>query len=395
MARQANPIPLDPSRAFRQPRPTWDGTPIRPTVATIDLDALASNYRQLTAFARADVLAVVKADAYGHGAVRCARVLEREGAKFLGVALTEEGLELREAGIRSPILVLGGAYGGRFDLLVGHDLTPVVFRPEHLEALAAAARALGRAPVAHLKLDTGMGRIGVQPADLPAFLDAAASHGVILEGLATHFANADLADSALTQKQIERATAAAELMRGRGMQLRWLHLANSAATVARPEAHGTLVRPGIMLYGEMPSPRFTGRISLRPVLRWTTAITHLKRVAEGTPISYGSKWTARRPSLVATLPVGYADGYLRALTNVGEVLVRGRRVQVAGTVCMDQMMIDVTDVPDVAVDDEVVLLGRQGDQTIGAEELAAKAGTIHYEVFCGIGPRVPRVHVGG
>lgn len=389
MARQATPIPLRP------PRPTWDGTPIRPTVATIDLDALASNFRQLKAFARGDVLAVVKADAYGHGAIRCAQVLEREGARFLGVALTEEGLELRAAGITSPMLVLGGAYGDRFDLLVGHDLTPVVFRPEHLEGLAAAARALGRQPVAHLKLDTGMGRIGVQPADLPAFLDAAVAHGVSIEGLATHFANADLADSALTQKQIDLAFLAAELIKSRGQQLKYVHLANSAATVARPEAHGSLVRPGIMLYGEMPSPRFTGQISLKPVMRWTTAITHLKHVNAGTPISYGSKWTAQRPSLVATLPVGYADGYLRALTNVGEVLVRGRRAQVAGTVCMDQMMIDVTDVPEVAVGDEVVLLGAQGEDVIGAEELAGRAGTIHYEVFCGIGPRVPRRFVGG
>ncbi len=389
MARQANPI------ALRLPRPTWDGSPIRPTLATIDLDALAWNFRQLKAYARAEVLAVVKADAYGHGAVPCARRLEREGAGFLGVALTEEGLELRGAGVETPILVLGGAYGDRFDLLVGHDLTPVVFRPEHLEGLAAAARALGREAVAHLKLDTGMGRIGVQPEDLPAFLDAAKSHGVVLEGLATHFANADLADSALTARQVERATAAATLMRERGLGPRWLHLANSAATVAKPDAHGSLVRPGIMLYGEMPSPRFSGEISLRPVLRWTTAITHLKTVPEGTPISYGSRWTAPRPSVIATLPVGYADGYPRALTNTGEVLVGGRRTKIVGSVCMDQMMVDVTEVPGAAVGDEVVLLGCQGGENIGAGELAAHTGTIHYEIFCGIGPRVPRRFVGG
>ena len=163
------------------PRPHWDGKPIRPTLVTIDLDALASNFRQLRAYARGEVLAVVKADGYGHGAIPCARTLEREGARFLGVALTEEGLELRGAGVETPMLVLGGAYGDRYDLLVGHDLTPVVFRAEHLEGLAAAGRALGRTPTAHLKLDTGMGRIGVQPADLPAFLEAAAAHGVVLE----------------------------------------------------------------------------------------------------------------------------------------------------------------------------------------------------------------------
>jgi len=389
MSRQANSLPL------QLPRPAWDGTPIRPTVVTIDLDALAWNFRHLRDYARGEVLAVVKADAYGHGAVQCARTLEREGAHFLGVALTEEGLELRAAGVETPILVLGGAYGDRWDLLVGHDLTPLVFRPEHLEGLSHAARALGRTPVAHVKLDTGMGRIGVQPGDLAAFLDAAVRHGVVLEGLATHFANADLADSALTEKQIERATAAAELMRSRGLGPKWLHLANSAATVSLPKAHGTLVRPGIMLYGEMPSPRFRGEVNLKPVLRWTTAITHLKQVPAGTPISYGSKWTAQRPSLIATLPVGYADGYPRSLTNQGEVLVRGQRARVAGTVCMDQFMIDVTDVPGVQVGDEAVLLGSQGEARIGAEELAERAGTIHYEIFCGIGPRVPRRFVGG
>lgn len=367
---------------------------IRPTLATIDLDALAENLRQLRRWARGEVLAVVKADAYGHGAIPCARRLEQEGARFLGVALIEEGLALRQAGIRSPVLVLGGAYGGRWDLLLAHDLTPVVFRPEHLEGLAAAGRALGRRPAAHLKLDTGMGRVGIQPHELPAFLEAARSHGVELEGLATHFANADLADPDFTDRQIARAHEAATTMRASGCDLRWLHLANSAATVARPEAHGTLVRPGIMLYGEMPSPRFTGEISLRPVLRWSTAISHLKEVGPGTPISYGSKWTAPRPSRIATLPVGYADGYCRSFTNTAQVLVRGQRVPVVGTVCMDQTMIDVTDVPGVEVGDEVVLLGAQGEGRIDAGELAGWAQTIHYEIFCGIGPRVPRRWIG-
>ena len=387
------PRPAD-TAAIPLPRPRWDGSPIRPTVATVDLAALAENFRRLRAWARGEVLAVVKADAYGHGAVPCARTLEREGARFLGVALTEEGLALREAGIDTPILVLGGAYGTRWDLLVASDLVPVVFRPEHLEGLAAAARTLGRRAVAHLKLDTGMGRIGLQPDELDAFLDRAAREGVEIEGLATHFANADLADPAFTERQITAAHAAAARMRARGIDLRWLHLANSAATVARPESHGTLVRPGIMLYGEMPSPRFRGEISLRPVLRWTTAISHLKEVPAGTPISYGSRWVAARRSTIATLPVGYADGYPRALTNQGEVLVRGVRARVVGAVCMDQMMIDVTDVPGVAVGDEAVLLGAQGEARIGAEELAARAGTIHYEIFCGIGPRVPRRFVG-
>ncbi len=382
------------ARTSRAPGPTWDGEPIRPTVATIDLAALAHNFRQLRARARpADVLAVVKADAYGHGAVACSRVLAREGASFLGVALIEEGLELRRAGIRTPVLVLGGSYGHRYDLLVAEELTPLVFRPEHLQELAAAARALGRAPVAHLDLETGMGRIGVGVEDLPAFLDAAAAQGVSIEGLSTHFANADLRDPALTGVQLARFQAAAAILKAKGVTPRYLHLANSAATVSLPASHGTLVRPGVMLYGASPSDEFTHDAELLPVLRWTTEITHLKDVAAGTSISYGWQWTASRPSRIATIPVGYADGFDRRL-SAAEVLVRGRRVPVAGTVCMDQLMLDVTDVPEAGVGDAVVLIGEQGGERVTADELARVAGTINYDIFCGIGPRVPRRFVG-
>lgn len=387
------PERADPRDSFSS---TWEGPPIRPTVATIDLEALRHNFRQLEAFAGPSmVLPIVKANAYGHGAIPCARALEREGARFFGVALTEEGIELRRAGIATRILVLGGAYGERWDLLVAEEMTPVVFRKEHVQGLAAAARARRRKAVAHLKIDTGMGRVGIHPEELSAFLDAAAAEGVEIEGLATHFANADLADNALTERQIRKMEDAVGVMEARGMRPEWVHLANSAATVTRPDAHGTLVRPGIMLYGAYPSETYRDRVDLRPVLRWTTRISHLKSVAVGTPISYGSRWVARRPSRIATLPLGYADGYQRRLTNIGVVLVGGKRVPITGTVCMDQCMIDVTDVPDVRLDDEVVLLGRQGDEEIRADELAKLCGTIHYEIFCGIGSRVPRCFVGG
>ena len=377
------------------PVPVWDGSPLRPTVVTVDLGALARNYRALRALSGdADVLAVVKADSYGHGAVACSRVLEREGAAFLGVALTEEGLELRQAGVHSRVLVLGGAYGDRYDLLLGHDLTPLVFRREQLEGLAAAARTLGRRAVAHVKLDTGMGRIGVQPGELAAFAGAARSLGVELEGLASHFANADLADHEQTRRQLELFGVAAGALAASGHRLRYRHLANSAASVSVPASRGTLVRPGVMLYGLYPGERFRPMVALEPVLRWSSEVSHLKEVAPGTPISYGSRWVASRPSVIATVPVGYADGFDRRLTNVGEVLVRGKRAKVAGTVCMDQTMFDVTDVPGVSVGDEVVLIGRQGDDAITADEVAARCGTIHYETLCGIGARVPRRFVG-
>jgi len=375
--------------------PSWDGSPLRPTVATIDRAALVHNFRQIRdRIGSAQILAVVKADAYGHGAVGCSKVLEAEGAAFLGVGLIEEGLELREAGIRTPILVVDGAFAERYDLMLAGGLVPLIFRKEQLEGLGAAARRLGMQAVAHLKIDTGMGRLGIQPDELGAYLDAAASAGVELEGLATHLATADLADHAQTGRQIVMLQEAAETMRARGLDPRWLHVANSAALIDRVESHGTLVRAGMLLYGCHPSEASRSRISLRPALRWTTAITHLKEVREGTPISYGARWVAARPSRIATLPVGYADGYDRLLSNVGELLIRGRRVRIAGTVTMDQIMVDVTDVEGVSVGDEAVLIGAQGDDEIQAEELARACGTIHYEIFCGIGPRVPRRFIG-
>lgn len=385
-----------PERAPPSAPPAWDGSRIRPTWVEVDLEALRENFLQLRAFAGpAELLPIVKADAYGHGVIPCARTLEAAGARFFGVVLTEEGIELRRAGIDARILVLGGAYGDRWDLLVAEDLTPLVFQKEQIHGLASAARAQGRPARAHLKVDTGMGRLGIPPSEVDAFLDAARAEGLEFEGVATHFANADLADSALTERQIRQMEAVVARFAARGLRPRWVHMANSAATVSRPEAHGTLVRPGIMLYGAYPSERYRDRIRLQPVLRWLTRISHVKKVPTGTPISYGSRWVAKRPSVIATLPLGYADGYPRSLTNVGQVLVRGQRVPIAGTVCMDQCMIDVTEIADVQVGEEAVLLGRQAGGEILADELASWAQTIHYEIFCGIGARVPRQFLGG
>ena len=373
---------------------------IRPTRAEIDLGALTRNYRTLREAGPAvEVLAVVKADAYGHGAVPVARTLEKAGVAFLGVALVEEGLVLREAGLRSEILVLGGAYEGGWELLLAQRMVPVVFRPEHLEALARAARAREETARAHLKVDTGMGRLGVQSSEVPAFLEAArAFPEVRLDGLCSHFANADLADAALTREQIVRFRTALAQMRAAGHDPRWRHLSNSAGLLALPEVRDgmelNLVRPGLGLYGLVPAPWLRPPRKLEPVLRWKTAVVHLKTVPTGTPISYGSTWTAPRPSRIATLPVGYADGWSRLLSNRGSVLVQGRRAPVVGRVCMDLCMVDVTDVPGVAVGDEVVLLGTQGEQSQDAHQLAQLQGTIAYDVLCAIGARVPRVPLG-
>jgi len=373
--------------------------PIRPTRAEIDLGALTRNLATLHAAAPGvDVLAVVKADAYGHGAIPVSRALEAAGVRFLGVALVEEGLVLREAGLRSDILVLGGAYDGGWELMLEHRMVPVVFRSEHLTALEAAARARGTTARAHLKVDTGMGRLGVLPADVPAFLDAARGcRRVELEGLCSHFANADLADATLTGLQVTRFRTALQQMRAAGFDPRWRHLSNSAGLLALPEARDgvemNLARPGLALYGLAPAPWLRPPRALEPVLRWKTAVMHLKSVAAGTPISYGSTWTAPRPSRIATLPVGYADGWSRLLSNRGSVLVRGRRAPIVGRVCMDLCMVDVTDIPGAEVGDEVVLLGRQGNEEQDAHRLAALQSTIAYDVLCAIGARVPRVVV--
>jgi len=372
---------------------------IRPTRAEIDLGALEQNYRSLRQWAPGlEVLAMVKANAYGHGATAVAHRLEEAGVRLLGVALVEEGMELRNAGVRAPILVMGGSYQGGYEVMVERDLTATVFREDHVEALASAARRAGKTVAAHLKVDTGMGRLGASMEELPRVLDCLRQHPEIrLEGLASHLASADVEDSPQTRGQLERWAAARKAVEEAGFRPALRHLSNSSALLGLPEAlRGdafNLARPGLALYGLSPAPWLEGRAKLSPVLSWKTGIIHLKDLAEGAPVSYGATWTAPRPSRIATLPVGYADGYWRAYSNRAQVLVRGHRAKVVGRVCMDMCMVDVTDVPDAAVGDEVVLVGRQGTESIPASELAKIAGTIHYEVLCGVGARVPRVAV--
>ena len=376
---------------------------IRPTRAEIDIAALRQNFQALVKKSQpAQLLVVVKANAYGHGAVQVAKTLSEEGAAWFGVALIEEAIELRQAGVQGEIVVFGGSYHGGYPLLIEHQLTPFIFTIEQFSQLSRAARDRRTEAKAHLKIDTGMGRIGVRWDCLNRFFEEVQSiedyPRLRLEGIASHFANADLADPTLSKLQLERFVDANKVMSLHGHTTVWRHLANSAAVASLPETHDgvffNLVRPGLMLYGVSAAARLQHELTLHPVLTWKTDISYLKSVPEGTPVSYAGQWVSSRPSVIATLPVGYADGYSRLNSNRSSVLVRGQRVPLVGRVCMDMCMVDVTDVPGVALHDEVVLLGEQGHsertEKISVEELALHSQTIPYEILCSLSSRVPR-----
>ena len=364
----------------------------RPTAALIDLDALRHNCAEVTRRAGGrKVLAVVKAQAYGHGAVAVSRRLVELGVDMLGVALVEEGRELRDAGITVPIVVMGPVRPAQAAQIIGGRLTPVVYALPLAQTLSDAAAAEGGKVPVHVKVDTGMGRIGLSPEDACPFIrDLTRLPGIVVEGLMTHFADADLKDTVFASTQMDRFETLIRSLEEQGITIPLRHAANSAAVLAYDRALLTMVRPGLMLYGYDPLER-RGSSDLRPVLSLVSRIAYCKKVPAGVPISYGRTFVTRRESLIATVPIGYADGYSRSLSNKGEALVRGRRVTVAGRVCMDMIMLDVTDVPAVAEGDEVVLIGRQGEERISADDIAAKTDTIAYEVLCGIGARVPRV----
>lgn len=367
----------------------------RPTRAEIDLGALERNFLALRAHLGAivKILAVVKADAYGHGAVPVSQRLEAVGVDAFGVAMAEEGIALREAGLRSHILVFGGHFPGQEALVIQHNLTPVVYSLDALRALDAAASRMGRPVPYHLKLDTGMGRLGLHPNDAVRFLvEARKLKSVQLTGVMTHLSSAEENDQSFTDLQAERFRRAFSQIEAAGIAVPLRHAANSAAALFRPDIRFDMVRAGLILYGIASSPKGTG-IAAAPVMSFKTCISFLKRVPSGTPISYGRSFVATSESLIATLPVGYADGLQRRLSNKGHSIVRGRLAPIAGNVTMDSTLIDVTNVPGVAVGDEVVLVGRQGEQRIGAEEVAQAIGTIPYEVTCAISKRVPRVYL--
>ena len=369
---------------------------MRPTQAIIDLSAIRRNVRQIRASLpeATRMIAVVKANAYGHGVIPVSRTALGAGADSLAVAIPEEGIELRSAGFRVPILVLGLTLPQQASLFLDHDLTATVASIEGLQALQAAAINKKSRVRVMIKVDTGMGRIGVRPEEAISFAKQALSMSHIeVVGLFTHFATADEADVSFTLTQLERLNQTVAALRSAGIKLPLISAANSAAIDAFPATHFDAVRPGIILYGLPPDPAMSMNLRLKPVMSLVTRIVFIKQVPAGTPVNYGCTYRTPAPTWLATLPIGYADGYSRHLSNKAEVLVRGVRRRVVGRICMDQAVIDLGPDCDAAVGDEVVLCGRQGQDEITLTELAVLAGTINYELACGISPRVPRVYI--
>jgi alanine racemase len=374
----------------------------RPTWAEVSLTTLRQNFRtvQKHVGANVTVCAVVKADAYGHGAVECSRALEAEGASWLGVTSLDEAIPLREVGIRASILLMTGFWRGEESEIVRLQLTPTIWEPWHIESLDKAAAALGvaRHPV-HLKVDTGMGRLGVAVDQLPGVLAGlrAARH-LVLEGLSTHLAASEIMDAPSVAEQGQSFDAARRMVRDAGMEPAFVHMANTGAVISRRETWNTMVRPGVALYGYyLPFQRAgrevsggTLRLPVKPVLTWKTRILSLRDFRANQPLGYGATYVTKAPAHVAVLPVGYADGYNRQLSNRGRVIVREHYAPVVGRISMDLSLADVTGIPGVAVGDEVILLGTGEGWSVDAREHAELANSTPYEILCNISKRVPR-----
>jgi alanine racemase len=367
----------------------------RPTWAQIDLAAIAANVTALKAQADAPrLMAVVKADGYGHGAVPAAQAALAGGADWLAVALVEEGEELRHAGVTAPILVMTEPPVDAVPGMIAARLTPTVYTPTFLNAVDAAGRDEGESVAVHLKLDTGMRRVGVPQADWEdAFALVRQAQGVRLESIWSHFAVADEPHHSFITHQAQEFARALALARTSGLDWDFAHLCNSAGTLHLHEHHYDMVRPGLAVYGLEPAPGLAGDTLLRPAMSWWSRLSLVKRLAAGESVSYGLRWTAQRDTTLGTVPAGYADGVTRLLSNRGEVVIREQRLPIAGTVCMDQFVVDGGDLP-LSVGDDVCLLGRQGDAAVTADDWATWLDTINYEIVCGVGKRVPRVYVG-
>ena len=363
------------------------------TYVKIDLDAIESNIDAIRARVGVDVMAVIKADAYGHGAVQVARLLQ-DKCSFFGVSSILEAMELRRAGLYNPILILGHTPVRAFPALVQAEIRPTIFHYEAALALSKAAQLLDKPAAFHFAVDTGMSRIGFQVTEEDADLCAKIAQlpGLEPEGIFSHFATADCADLTRSREQAALFDRFCQMLKDRGVEIPIRHMDNSAG-VLNFENHYEMVRAGIVTYGMYPSDEVpTGNLNLRPALQWLSRVTHVKTLPAGREISYGGTYVTDKETVVATVPVGYADGYHRNLSGRFYVLIRGKRAPILGRVCMDQLMVDVTDIPGVALNDRVTLVGRNGNEEITMEQMAQTLDTINYEIVCGISRRVPRVY---
>lgn len=361
--------------------------------AEVNLQTLKENFLRLQTYTKSEIMPIVKADAYGHGVIPVVKTLVACGARRFGVALLQEALEIKAAFPEVTVMVIGATEMDESETLVKEDIIPAIFQLAQAQALSEAAVKFNRKARLHIKLDTGMSRIGFRETDVAEILRIADLPNLIIEGIFTHFATADQSDLSFARKQLKYYNDVYDKLKMAGLTIPIRHAANSAGIIQFPESHFELVRLGISLYGLPPSSQVGGNVGLEPVMAWKAQVSHLKSIATGETVSYGRTFQAAYPTVVATVPVGYADGLRRALSNQGEMLIHGRRSPIIGRVCMDQTMLDVTKIPGVKVGDVVTILGKNGNEELTATEMANWMGTINYEVVCGISKRVPRVYI--
>jgi alanine racemase len=379
----------------------------RATFAQINLKTFKNNLQNLKKITEphTGIMAVIKADAYGHGSLPCAKAAVDSGVDYFGVGIIEEGIELRENGITEPILILGSIFSDEAADLVRHNLATILCNNHLAEALAKEAEKQKKTVRVHIKVDTGMNRLGVLPENLLSLVQTINKlPNLKLEALSTHFSSANDEDTSITKQQIELFQNTLTELQEAGITIPPLtHLANTSALLRFPESQSNMVRPGLILYGALPSPNLNSVAHeicqkknlqiFQPVMQWKSKIILLKSVQKGQPLSYSRKYFTQKDSLIATLPIGYADGLHRNLSNNMEVLIKGKRAPQVGTICMDMILIDVTGTPDVQIGDEVVIFGKQGEEEIQVDELANRSSTIPYEILCNVGKRVPRVYM--
>ena len=366
---------------------------LRQVWAEVNLQTLRENYFKLQAYTQSEMMPIVKADAYGHGLIPVVKTLIACGVRRFGVALLEEALEIKEVFPELAVMVIGATDLEQSDTLVREGIIPSIFQLSQAQALSDAAVKLNQTAKLHIKIDTGMNRIGFREADLAKILKISAMPNLFIEGIFTHFATSDQSDLSFAREQLKRFESIYTKLKNSGLKIPIRHAANSAAILQFPESHFELVRPGIALYGLSPSAQVGGNVGLEPVMSWKAKVSNVKSIKTGETVSYGRTFQAAYPTCVATIPVGYADGLRRSLSNQGEMLIHGKRSMMIGRVCMDQTMLEVTKIKKVNVGDVVTILGKDGYDQITATEMADWLGTISYEVICGISKRVPRVYL--